>query len=74
MISNGELKNKVSEFLETTGMSRTKFGILAKNDPNFVFRLLSGQDVRESGKIKVLKFIENFNKEKSHDIKKQQKI
>ena len=60
MISNEELKNVVSDFLEKTGMAASSFGKQAKNDPSFVSRIMSGQEVKESGKEKILDFIENY--------------
>jgi predicted transcriptional regulator len=60
MISNEEFKNVVSDFLEKTGMAASAFGKQAKNDPSFVSRIMSGQEVKESGKEKILDFIENY--------------
>ena len=60
MISNEELKNVVSDFLEKTGMAASAFGKQAKNDPSLVSRIMSGQEVKESGKEKILDFIENY--------------
>ncbi|MBQ5783611.1 MAG: hypothetical protein IIW11_01320 [Bacteroidales bacterium] len=63
MVSNEEFKNIVSDFLEKTGMSASSFGLQAKNDPSFVFRIMSGQEVKEDGKNRVLDFINNYKQE-----------
>lgn len=67
MITNKELKQVVSDFLKKTGMSASTFGKKAKNDPNLVFRIMGGQEVKESGKEKILDFINNYQEEKSND-------
>ena len=67
MITNEELKKVVSDFLKETGMSASTFGKKAKNDPSFVFRIMGGQEVKESGKEKILDFINNYSEEKNND-------
>ena len=63
MVTNEEFKKIVSDFLERTGIPASTFGIQAKNDPNFVFRVMSGQEVKEEGKLRVLDFINNYKSE-----------
>ncbi len=67
MVSNEEFKNIVTAFLNRTGLSQTAFGIRAKNDPSFYSRIMSGQEVKESGKQQVLDFINNYEKGKNDD-------
>ncbi len=62
MISNCKFQEKISAFLSQTGMSATKFGAGAMNDPSFVFRLLKGREVRESGKLRCLTFMADYKK------------
>lgn len=59
-MTNNEFKNAVEEFVKRTGMSATSFGIKAKNDPSFYNRIMSGQEVKEKGKERVLKFMEQY--------------
>ena len=63
MVTNEEFKNIISDFLKKTGMPASSFGTQAKNDPNFVFRIMSGQEVKEEGKLRVLDFINNYKQE-----------
>ncbi len=60
MLSNEELKKEIKIFLEKYGMSQTEFGIKAKNDPSLIKRLEGGQDIRESGKIRIIDFMVNY--------------
>lgn len=62
MISNYEFREKIFDFLNKTGLSATRFGAKAMNDPTFVFRLVKGREVRECGKLRVLSFMENYEK------------
>lgn len=62
-MTNEEFKKCIIEFLKKTGMAPTTFGLKAKNDPNFVFRIMSGQECREKGRERVLNFINNYNAE-----------
>ena len=59
-MTNEDFKNAVVEFLNETGMSATAFGTKAKNDPSFYNRIMSGQEVKEKGKERVLKFMEQY--------------
>lgn len=57
MLSNEEFKNLIKDYLAEENISATSFGLSVKKDPSFVPRVLSGQDVREDGKLKVISFI-----------------
>ena len=59
-MTNNEFKNAVEDFVKRTGMSATSFGIKAKNDPCFYSRVMSGQEVKEEGKNRVLAFMEQY--------------
>lgn len=63
MLSNEELKQEIKKFLEKTGMTPTEFGIKAKNDPSLLKRIENGQEIRESGKNRIIEFMANYNKE-----------
>ena len=63
MVTNEEFKNIISDFLQTSNMSASSFGKQVKNDPCFVFRVMSGQEVKEEGKHRVLDFINNYQTE-----------
>lgn len=62
MLSNEELKQEIKKFLDKTGMTPTEFGIKAKNDPSLLKRIENGQEIRESGKNKIIEFMVNYNK------------
>ena len=62
MISNYEFREKIFVFINKTGMSATRFGTKSMKDPSFVFRLVKGREVRERGKLRVLSFMENYEK------------
>lgn len=63
MLSNEELRQEIKKFLENTGMSPTEFGMKSKNDPSLIKRLENGQDIRESGKIRILAFMAQYTGE-----------
>ena len=58
-ISNKEFIDKIDEFLKKTGMSVSTFGKKAKGDPSFYTRIKNGMEVKESGKSRVLDFMQN---------------
>ena len=62
-MTNNEFKNAVEDFVKRTGMSATSFGIKAKNDPCFYSRVMSGQEVKEEGKNRVLAFMEQYKEQ-----------
>lgn len=63
MLSNEELKQEIKKFLDKTGMTPTEFGMKAKNDPSLIKRIENGQDIRESGKIRIVEFMANYGGE-----------
>ncbi len=60
MVTNEQLKKIVLDFLEKSGISASSFGKQAKNDPNLVFRIVAGQEVKEEGKERILNFINSY--------------
>ena len=48
---------EVEKFLRRTGMSATRFGRLAVNDPRFVLDLRNGREPRSSTAARVIDFI-----------------
>ena len=55
--TNSEILDEIYNFCQKHKMSQTMFGLKAKRDPCLVGRLKKGQDIRESGKIKILNFM-----------------
>lgn len=61
-----ELRSLVADFLQTSNMSRTEFGVKALNDPGFVFGLLEGnRECRSATTRKIVEFIGQNTQEKS---------
>jgi hypothetical protein len=58
-----EFLKKIEEFLASSGMSATNFGIKAMNNPTFVFDIRNGRQCLDSTKDKVLDFINNYKQE-----------
>lgn len=63
MLTNNELLERIKDFIAEKGISPTEFGLKAKGDPSLIKRLENGQDVRESGKIRILEFMSNYEGE-----------
>lgn len=59
-LSNKDFLAKIENFIKENNMSATRFGVDAKNDPKFVFRVRGGMEVKENGKEEVLSFIKNY--------------
>lgn len=59
------LLTEIEGFLEETGMSATRFGSLALNDPPFVAQLRDGRDCKLSTVEKVRSFMTAHRREAS---------
>lgn len=70
-ISNEDFSTKIEQFLCETGLSPSTFGKMTRNDPRFVFRVRNGMEVKESGKIRIFEFMENYKK--SDEVCKEKK-
>lgn len=51
------LKAEIERFLRITGMSATKFGMQAVNDPRFVFDLREGREPRSPTMRRAVEFM-----------------
>jgi hypothetical protein len=60
-----EFRSLVADFLQTSNMSPTQFGVKALNDPGFVFGILKGKRECRSATVgKVVEFMANNTQEK----------
>lgn len=59
------LLRRIERFLKRTGMSRSRFGRLAVNDPRFVFDLHNGRTPRPNAEARVEHFM-NTHQENDH--------
>lgn len=55
--------DEIDAFLARTGMTETRFGISALGDPNFIFDLRSGRDVRLTTVERVRQFMVDYRPE-----------
>lgn len=58
--TNDEILQEIHDFCQKYKMSQTMFGLKAKKDPCLVSRIKKGQDIRESGKQKILDFMRDY--------------
>ena len=58
MITSKDFEERIDRFLGASGMSATKLGKEAVNDPNFVFQVREGRRPNLESVNKVLAFIE----------------
>ncbi len=55
-----KFNDRVSEFIDRTGLAPSRFGFEACGDPNFVTDLRAGREPRESTRSKVEKFMDGY--------------
>lgn len=65
--TNSEILDKIYNFCQKYKMSQTMFGLKAKKDPCLVSRIKNGQDIRESGKRRILDFMYNYEAEEKSE-------
>jgi hypothetical protein len=57
MMTHDALKAEIERYLAITGISATRFGIRAANDPRFVFDLRAGREPRSPTIRRVTEFM-----------------
>lgn len=57
MMTPDALKAEIERYLAITGMTPTRFGMSAANDPKFVFDLRSGREPRSATMRRVAEFM-----------------
>ena len=60
-------KSQVEQYLETSGMKPTAFGMQAVNDPSFVARLQSGRNCKVETIDRVLTWMQDNPPEQAND-------
>lgn len=61
-MTHQEFLQDIEQFLDAHGMSASRFGLLALNDRDFVFRMRRGSDVRISTIDRVREFMSREKK------------
>lgn len=62
------LLEQIESFLDRNGMPPTRFGTEATNDRHLVFRLRAGRDIRLSTVMRVIRFMEDYEKKVSRRV------